>query len=337
MNMKRFFVLLLTLVIVASLVSCGCEGHVDANDDYVCDNCGEDFDDGLEGVEVSFSIQLEDGQPLSGVTLLLEDDEYYEIALDSNGCAVAEILPGIYDVSFDGPYIAYTKYVEVDADSTSFNITVMDNTPDGSVEKPFFISEKTTELSLAPGQEIFFNYLGKSIKYAIIEKEGVIVNFNGQSYGYDEDNGVVRAPIDPSESDGRGIVFSVKNCSEEQMDVILHFIAPVGSSENPIVVNDNNFVTTVNADTEMYFIWTADKDGTLVLTTNSDRNNIHMIKTLEGNVPVYSYTDGANTAEMKVCVGDVITIVVTVVAPNSNSANTDYNVTLDIYLEVVAK
>ena len=50
--MKKFLIILLALTLVMSLASCKkCKEHIDADDDYRCDICGENFDDGDENPE----------------------------------------------------------------------------------------------------------------------------------------------------------------------------------------------------------------------------------------------------------------------------------------------
>lgn len=344
MNIKRFLTLILALTLVFALASCKkCDGHVDADDDYKCDKCGEDYDDGDEApdvttVTVSFTVKLDNGQALSGVSFTLERGErFYNLTSDANGLASVSVEPGAYAISYD--YDTLPEYctpetfgIKIAEGTNSFNLLIVDNQPDGSAQKPFFISENETELTLSPGQEVFFNYRGSSLKYARVYSDAVVINYGDNTY--EAVNGLVEAVIEPDI--GTVTVFSVKNISDAELNTTLYLEAPLGSSENPIKMDTNSLTATVNDETIIYYKWTADKDGVLVLTSPTERNNISLTKILENDVPVSSYTSGSSAAYLVVSVGDTVTVAVSAFAPDKDSVNQNKDIEVSLSLKVYA-
>ena len=328
--MKKLLSLILGCILLTALLcltACGgCERHVDADNDLLCDNCGEVYDD---GITVTFTVVLDTGKPLSGVKLVLDDIEHYELTLDANGQITTNVAVGIYEVSVDG-YLLTVDLIKVKQDTTAIDITAMDTTLDGSREKPFYINEQETELSLNPGEEIFFNYRGSSVKFATVYQDRVVINYNGESI--EAVNGQVNATIQPGTLDsgnsdaGRTTIFSVKNVSDEALSIVLYFVAPEGSSENPFELNSNELTVTVNSDTEIYYVWTATQDGTLILTVPSEYNDITLRKIVKDDVPKIVKTEGEPEVQMEVSAGEIITIIV--------SANQQSDVEISLSLEI---
>lgn len=321
MNLKRFLTLLLALILVLSLASCKkCKDHVDADDDYLCDNCGEHYDDGDEqpddpnaGIvekDVTFTVKLDNGEILSYVSFTVSGKAgSFELVSGSDGTVKQTLAVGTYSVSFgDGSLPEFctpdTFGFKVEEGTASVDIVIIDNTPDGSVEKPFFISENETSITLAPGQELFYNYRGSSPKYIIVNNEGAVVNFGGESY--EAENGAVTLFVVPEI--GKATVFSIENNTDEEFTATLSLVAPLGSSENPIELTESSATVSVSEEETVYYKWVADKDGVIVLTSQSEHNSISLTKVLENDVLVISQTGGRSAAYLVVSAGDEITV-----------------------------
>ena len=336
MKIKTLATLLCLCLALFALASCDeCE-HADANDDFICDNCGENYDDGYETVLVNFTVNLDADVSLEGKKLVLLDGELrYEITLDSAGKADHEVIPGIYQVSLE-TYLLNVDLVKIKPDTTSVDILAMDNIPDGTAMKPFPVST-SNDVTIAPNSEVYFIYHGNSLKYARVYSESVAINYDGDYY-YAVD-GLAEATIQPgfSNSDnddgGRTTVFSVKNLTNETISITLLFEAPIGSSENPYVLSEPTATVTVNADTEICYVWTADKDGVLTFTTNTDRNNITLTKVMEGNVPEVFKTEGQLQISFEVKAGDEIRIKASAFAPSDAGDGQDVEITFSLNIE----
>jgi len=323
MNLKRLLTLLLALTLVISLASCEekCDGHVDADDDYLCDKCGEDYDDGDEYDDssnkqhITFIVKLDNGEPLSGIGFTVSRGELsYSLVSDANGNAELDLEVGPYAVSYD--YDSIPMYCSpeisgfrVDQGTETVVITIVDNNPDGSIEKPFFISENETEITLAPGQELYFNYRGSSQKYASVNNDAAVIMYNGESYAATD--GQVTVLITP-EKVGQHTTFSVKNDSDSEFTATLTLVAPIGSSENPFELTENTASLELVVGEAVYYQWTAEKDGVLILNSSTEHNNISISKILENDVSIISQTGGTGYAYLAVCVGDKVIIAASV-------------------------
>ena len=328
MNMKRFLILLLALTLVLSFASCKndkdkgnenvCEGHVDADDDYLCDKCGANYDDGDEApdvvlpteYEITFVVKLDNGEVVSGVKFTItRGAKSFDLVSDSSGKAVQKLEAGPYAISYD--YETLPEYCtpdtfgfRVEEGTSEVILIVSDNTPDGSVAKPFPIQEKETEITLEPGQEINFVYRGATTKKLTINADGISVIYDGNTYN-SEDGSV---SLDFYPEIGKETRFSVKNNNDEAVTTVMSLIAPLGSNENPIILTENQGSALVSDEETVYYKWIASADGVIVLTSESAVNNISLTKVLENDVLIISQTVGNAAAYLTVKSGDEITI-----------------------------
>ena len=330
---KNILILLLALSLVLTLASCTSCEHVDADDDYLCDKCGEHFDDGDEYVEpenkdvdLTITVTLDDGTPLSGVKInLASKSASKDVVSGADGKVKVTLEPGNYAITYD--YDTIPEYctpdtfgVKIEEGMTTLSLVIVDNQPDGSAEKPFYISESTTEITVEPGQEIFFNYRGTTAKYVRVYHADAVVYYDGE-VGTAVD-GVTNLLLQPADV-GRISTFSVKNTSDTAFTTTMELIAPLGTIENPIVLGENSATVTVEPEQMLYYSWTADKDGMLVLATPTERNSITLTKTLENDVLVIAVTDGSAAAYLPVSAGDVITLGISSIAPTSAQLQQD--------------
>lgn len=343
---KKYLLAILVIVSLAlSLISCTEEcKHVDADDDYLCDNCGEHYDDGDEQelgpqtLSVSFSVKFENGTAASGVKFTLtRGDKTFNLTSGNDGSAKVDLEAGAYyvDVNYDTlPEYCSTDIfaIKVEEGKTQFNITIIDNTPDGSAEKPFFISENETELTLAAGSETYYRIHVSTVRYLTVANPDVVINFG--DLVSEVVDGVSTLVVTASDNEISDCVFSLKNNSTDSLTVILGVKAPLGTYENPIEVSESGAATTVNCDTTVYYKWIATSDGVLTITANSDRNSIYIRRVLENDVPMDQYTNGQLVTSLEVAEGDVITIGVSALEANADHENQEYDVEISFTLSL---
>lgn len=337
MNFKRFLMLLLALSLVASLAACNGGGgdntdectHVDADDDYLCDKCGEHFDDGDEtegnqpgatNAEISFVVKFADGNTLSGVKFTLtRGDKVYELESGADGSVKHTVDFGTYEVYVDSetlPEYCYadTYGLKIEEGVNSLDIIIVDNTPNGSRENPFWLTENETDISIEPGAELHFNYRGSTLKILTIDNEHLIINFNGESFT--PIDGVVSAEIAPAEI-GQITTFSIKNGSASPVNAILKAYAPLGTEENPFELSGNTATATVAEEQEMHYIYTAEKDGVLLILNKTEGGSITAVRNLEKYIegfdepiiiPIHSQTNDGNSTYTYVKAGEKIKI-----------------------------
>ena len=356
--MKKLLTLLLSLSLVLcslALFSCGetpeagdaCT-HVDADDNGKCDNCNEDFEDGIDiecthrdvddngkcdscGVDfedgsefdtpasatITFTLQLDNGELLNGVSFVISaDSKEYAVTCDENGKATATIPTGSYSLSYDydtlpSGCIPDKFSLTVTEDMTEVSLVIIDNNPNGTLAKPFFIAEDVTEISVAAGAELYFNYRGAATKHLTIANENIEVTYNGNTYTAVD--GVVTVIIESSI--GEMTIFCVKNTSSEAIETSMSLLSPLGSMDNPIVVEESSFTVAVSGGVAVNYLWTADKDGVLLVTSENELNNIALTNTVTNAVS--SMTAGSKGEYIYVSAGDTVRITVSSLDENS--------------------
>lgn len=319
--------------------------HVDKNDDYLCDNCGEHYDDGDEqndplvtNATVNFIVKLEDGTPLEGVKFsVLRAEQIFNLVTAADGSVKQLLDYGTYSIEVDYetlPEYCYADVVgiKVQQDTGDFVITVIDNRPDGSFDKPFPILENDTEIALEPGDELYFTYRGATLKYLTINSDKLEVNYKNETYS--AEGGVISVTISP-ESIGAMTIFSVKNISDSSVSTVMQIYAPEGSDENPIELTENSASASVIDEEAKYYTYLSDKDGVLVLATPTHNSNIsvtrYMLKEIEGDtieIPIVSQHEGAGSLYVFVKAGDEVKIAVA--AANVNGEGNTYDIDFSV-------
>ena len=302
-----------------------CASHRDADDDGKCDTCSANFDDGIEQktAEVTFTVKLDNGTTVPGASFTIESSKKtYTLVSGENGEIKENIVLGTYTVTFDYDTIPsgclpVTNSVEIKSDSTTVELSIIDNNPDGTAAKPFFISENVTAYSIEPGAEVFFRYRGSEMKILTVENAAITVTYKEETYA--PENGVVTLSITNQIGDMAG--FSLKNTSSEKVEGSFTLISPLGSMENPIAITENSFAVTVPAESAIYYSYTAEKDGVFVVASNSPLNNINLVNMTTNEVS--SFTAGDAMTFIKVTAGDVVRILV-------SSTDTENETVIDV-------
>ena len=325
-------VVIVAVILIVALGGKKCKSHVDADDDYKCDSCGVNFDDGDEapaptGVQVTFTVKLDNGSSVSGVKFTLSRGEKsYTLTSGADGNVTQLLDLGAYSIEYD--YESLPTYCspdtfgfKVEEGTTEVTLTIVDNQPDGSANKPFFISENETEITLAPGQEIYYNYRGSTEKYVFVYNSGAVINYNNESFAAVD--GIASTLLKPEAIAGKVTSFSIKNNTDAEFTATMELIAPLGAMENPIVLSDKSGSASVTPEQIVHYRWTADKAGVLVLTSSTARNSISLTKILENDISIITQTDGSSAAYISVAVGDVINLAVSVLQPSSEELKVD--------------
>ena len=307
--------------------------HRDVDDNGKCDSCGVDFEDGSEfdtpaTADVTFTLQLDNGEILSGVSFVISaDSKEYALSSDDNGKATASLPVGSYSFTYDYETLPSgcmpdTFSLTVTEDMTEVTLVIIDNNPNGTQAKPFFVSEDTTEISIDANAEIYFNYRGAATKYLTIANENISVTYKGTEYTAVD--GVVTVIIEATI--GESTVFSVKNLSGEAIDTTMSLLSPLGSMDNPIIVDENSFTASISGGAAINYLWTADKDGVLLVTSENSLNNISLTNTVTNAVS--SMTAGSKGEYIAVSAGDTVRITVSC---TDEDATADIDVTVNCY------
>ena len=328
MNFKKLLFLFLALAVVASLASCKdkennnnnnqCSPHVDADDDYLCDKCGENFDDGDEApvvvapteYDVTFVVKLDNGDPISGIKFtLVRGAKSFNLVTDSSGIASQSLEAGPYAIEYD--YETLPEYCtpdtfgfKVEEGTSRVELIIVNNTPDGSASKPFPIQDNDTEINIGAGEEVYYVYRGATTKKLTITEEGLSVIYDGNTYN--AEGGILTLDFYPEI--GKETIFAVKNNTESAITTTMSLIAPLGSNENPITLTENSATVAVSEEEIVYYKWVSDMDGVLVLTSGCENNNISLTKVIENDILIVSQTAGNEAAYITIKTGDEVVI-----------------------------
>ena len=327
--------IIVAIVLIILLSGNKCPGHVDANDDYLCDNCGEHFDDGDEvkpsennGVEVTFTVLLDNGQPLSGVKFTLtRGDKTYSFISGADGTVKQSIIPATYALSYDAETLPEYCWIDIpgvkiENSTTSVTITVIDNKPDGSLNKPFPANDESSEITVAPGEELYFSCRGQSLRYVSIKSDSLVVNYNGETYSAID--GEIKVPVSSVDVE-TPTIFSVKNISTESVTATMEIYAPLGSYDNPHKLTSTTATAEVVTETSVYYVYTAEKDGVFVISSPTSGNDILITRNIVNDEGEIVSTITAESSEdskgyIYVTNGDEIKIAISYVAPKSDDS-----------------
>lgn len=346
--MKKFKIVALLLALclgLAMLVSCGgggnppCENHVDDDTNGECDLCGEPYcpehtdvngDDicdvcrqTIEKVSVEYTIVIKDekgnGVPNIEITL----NQYGEVKDTKTSDAQGEIKgqldnAGKYTVIFaelPENWYSSANYSEITISPTrnTFEFDVIDNTPNGSAEKPFPSENANTgeaaRVVFPAGQT--YNFITKgAARYIVVNNANAKLIYEGNEYTPDE-NGIIKVLFKATESNSI-TMFQIVNTADTDNEIGLEFEAIKGSQQNPYDTTEGVEETvTVAPEQTIYYSYVATEDGVLKLNCQNPNNDIMLY-----NVTSYAQansTNGASSAFIVVKEGDVVSISVSLV------------------------
>ena len=292
-----------------------CTEHTDKNNDRFCDDCNELIP--VAKYTVTVTVKDENGTPLSDISVVLRKENSNALSgmTNESGVVSGELVAGKYMLIVEGlPEYWYAtgnySTIQVNATSTAFEVTAVDNTPNGTTEKPFPAEDaesgETAVSQMPAGATYWYTTKGES-RYLVIENSNIKVSYEGTEYLPDV-GGTVRVLLSTSDVN-ENTMFAVINTADSVNTVTIGFEALPGTLGNPYVATLGVEQTaTVKAGYSVYYTVTADKSGWLVLSSLSDTNNIMLFNTTASTVS--NATNGAKTAMLYVNQGDVIRVTV---------------------------
>lgn len=348
---KRLLTLLATTLMMSLAVSCttqpannqgtqntACASHIDEDEDGKCDICDatmQDPDDGDgEAESVSFSVTVKDQDGLAVAATLdfiPEDggDAVLSLTANAQGIAQGNIPAGAYTVSFTAlPDYHYGASAKVTiAEGTALNLTVENNTPNGSAERPFLLTEPTNSVTLPADATVYFSIPNANERTFVLENANVEVTCGETTYQPDQ-NGVIRFEL-YSEDSRAPIALTVKNKTSAALSISVILESKPGSGDNPHIVTatDTVITATVPKETIQYYKWTATETGLMMVTSNTPNNSI-MLNRTEGFATIVEGTGGSACTYLYVKSGDVISIHV---ASQSNADVSEVQFAVSIY------
>lgn len=342
-----------------------CKEHVDADGDGVCDVChatvstesnssSESASETESGtaeakkVAVAMTVRAQDGAPVPGAVMRIALlDEWYDedtswdpisVTTDENGAVSVDLTEGTYRLTYETlpeNFLAGTVVLTVEDGMEPVALEVTDNTPDGSEDRPFFLGEGSMTVAFPENTAYHFTLFAGDRRSLVLENlptdanNTVEVTVNGVTYTPDE-NGLLIVKIEGEDVEEQ-VRLTVTNQGGAR-DLTLTTRSELGSMNNPIVIETltetaEDITVTVPAGMIMYYAWTADKDGTLKVTSADTANNISLHNKTTGQST--SFSDGTAEVSLDVKAGDVVLLHVAVKLTTEDDAQLTFAVALD--------
>ncbi len=346
MNRKLCAILLCVLVATSvALAACQqetpttgpCLAHSDANKDGKCDNCGiqvglpqASSQAGPKEVEVTFAVQDNRGTPMANALVLITGGEADEtVTVGADGYCKLMLTEGNYVIMLENLpdyHLAGVFNVTVEEGMDVVLLDVINNTPNGTAEKPFFLADEPVTKLFNTNEKIYFSLRGGEGRYLIIENANAEVEYNGQTY-YSDTEGKITVRIETDDPKDTGIL-AVLNTAANDQEITLQLFADPGTADNPLeAVLDQSTVAKVVEGGSVYYQWVATADGSLTVTSNSAVNSISLTNMGKADGDHSSGTQMAGPTEGAASVtldnikaGDVIRIQVSVVGSATEKA-----------------
>lgn len=276
-------------------------------------------------VDVTLTVQDQDGKPMaeSVVTILPVNEEGESATLTANNQGVITVtLPeGEYTVRFDilPEYVlGIDTPLTVKTGMDSVVLEVTDNTPNGSVERPFVINDNTLTLRIPAGTTYNFTLFGGNNRTITLTDAHAEVIYKDATYTPDE-GGLISVRMS-TDSPRDHSYFAVTNKGSDEREFHITILSDPGAMDNPIAIESLGENTTANVpkDGMVYYTWTATATGTLTVASSDTINNISLNNLATSQVS--DFTQGSESASISVAEGDVITIVVATIGGDQNAA-----------------
>jgi hypothetical protein len=325
-------VMLILTLSVAVLIACNGDKPTDStSSDTTEANDGATTEAPTEAlapkVDVTLTVKDQDGNPMAEavVTILpaTGEGESATLTADNEGIVTVSLTEGEYTVRFDvlPEYVlGMDTVITVTAGMEPVVLEVTDNTPNGSVDRPFVISEDSVTVTVPAGVTYNFTLFGGYNRTLIVKDAGAEIIYKDETITPDANGEIAVRIITDSPRDHA--YFALTNKSGDTREITVTLISDPGTMDNPIVIESLNetIVANIPQDGMMYYKWTATADGTLTVSSADSINNISI-----NNLTTYQVSDfseGSESVSLSVHAGDEITVVVSVIGGDKQA---EYN------------
>ncbi len=359
MNRKWISILLVCMLVAAcaALAACqeggnnvttACTLHSDANADGVCDNCGvrvgaaDNSSSQAKPVDVKISVRNNYDKPMEGAIVNLKDVDgsIFNATANQDGMCTITLDPGQYSVWVDNlpeNHISGGSIsLEVKEGMQIVKMETIDNTPNGTEEKPFFLGDEKANYHFAANETFHFRARTSAVRAVVIDNPNVEVRYNNEVVQPNAEGRVeIRVEL---ENAGDTISFTVTNKLSEELDLELGLVSDPGTQDNPYEAKLNELtLVEIKDNGTVCYLWVVPEDfaeGTLTITSGSDKNSINLYNLTTSRVT--NFTEGQASVSLdKIHAGDSILISVTVTTGAGDGTHTiDFTLT---YEEAEAK
>ena len=325
--MKRLLILFMMLCLILSLValiSCGGNTDTDTNTDTTTDTDSSVSTDTDTAKENDYIITVKDqdgnGVANSKITILDKDEKTVtETTTDQNGQAIVKLTIDTYFVDIAELPEGYLDVVGKVSLTTEENILeVRNNIPNGTMDRPYHV-EVTNDIVLAGNETVYYVVYGGGRTLLVENAQGIKLTYGSEEPLVADENGKIEYKMPPIEDvNDRQRIIKIENTTENEISFVLQVVSEKGSIDNPYdIVLDENTKITVEKEKTVYYSYKSQKDGMIVVYSETENNNIYIY-----NLTTYttsSYTNGSLCEYVYANEGDEIMVYV------SSNAQSNYN------------
>ena len=342
--MKPIRILLILVLAVSLLTACACDGgdrsETTSEDTTVLTTetpTEEPTQAPAATVDVTLIVKDQDGTPIAeAVVTILPADEASEeeaatLTADHEGTLAISLTEGEYLIRFDvlPEYVlGIDTHLTVTVGMEPVVLDVIDNTPNGSEDRPFVITEDSITMTVPAGATYHFTLFGANHRTLTVADAEAVVTYRETVYTPDE-SGMIAIRM-TTESLRDPSFFSLTNQGSTDKEMTVTLLSDPGAMDNPITVEalDTAITANVPQDGMVYYRWTVTASGTLTVTSTDTINNISLNNLTTSQVSDFS--NGAESVTLTVTEGDVISIVVSVIGGDKQAESNSVTFTLSM-------
>ena len=338
--MKQFRILLISVLAVSLLAMTACTGG-DTTDPSTEETTAVSTEATTEAptaapaekVNVKLTVKDQDGNLMPEAVLTIlpvsGEGESATLTADSEGTVTVTLPEGDYTVRFDvlPEYVlGIDTALTVQTGMDPVVLEVRNNKPDGSVDRPYVVSEDSVTTMIPSGETYHFTLFGANNRTLTLTDPDTEVFYNNNTYKPDEEGKI--AVRMSTESPRDHSFFAVTNTGSEDREITVTILSDPGAMDNPILIEslDTSITAHVPQDGMVYYRWTAASAGTLKVSSADTINNISLNNLSTSQVTDFS--GGAESISMTVSAGDTITIVVSVIGGDKQAETNSVTFTL---------
>ena len=287
-----------------------CTKHFDLDGDYECDGCGALLDPEDDTSTVTVTLVGAGDAVYAGATVVaISDNGEFAAVTNASGVATLELAYGSYTfvVSEGLPENHYADlYTDVIENETeSITLTVIDNTPDGSAEKPFHVIESGESFNVGAGGKLYMTMRVANVTVTV-KGEGLKLTVTSDNTEYVSEGGEITLKIsDHADLENTFAAFSFTVEASASTSFTVEYVYPLGSYENPIDAALGSTDAAIPLESTVYYKLVAEADGILRVSTADALGKIMLY-----NLTSYAneVLEGAGYVYVTVAAGDEISI-----------------------------
>lgn len=331
--MKKLLTLLLSLTMAfgtAALVGgCGDKNGSDSTpESSVTEQAKE--------VSVTFTVKDQDALTVKNlkVTFTDENDDTMSATSDENGQFTITLKTGEYKLSYEndfetlgGYYLPETRVVTVEETVTAMDLLMTNNTPNGTMDRPFALSVDENEVTI-PANTSYYYIVYRAVNlYAEIEGEGAKASYRDTEYAADA-TGKIGFALLGTNTNSAEIMMIENTAATEQVYKVTVQSAP-GSQTNPYTLTLDEIITTKEliSGENVYYTYIAASAGVFKIEIKADKTFVSMTNASNS---VSVNTNENTVIELNVKEGDEIIISCSVNVLDDSKVSASFIATLSV-------